>query len=484
MAIDAPGPKKAAVDTSGPDLSERYLQRQQTRPKLLRWIPANAHPYAWAALGVTWGIWTMNAFDFALVSVLAPRIVTEFNISATFFGNAVALLLLARALADLPVSALSDRLGSGWRRRTLWAPIVVFYALVSTLTAIKSLSSSVYAFFFLRGAVNVGGVACETIGVTATSEWWAKAQRGFAVGLHHTGFPIGSFLAGQAAALVLNLAGDENWRYVFWFSLLSLPLVVIYWKLSTPDKFQKVYERMDENGLARPHGEEETVTASSPWTEVFKNKEIVLAAVYTMFFIAVFFMFATAFPLYLAFVGGYSFAEVASYSVIWALTGALFQVLLPSLSDHIGRKPILVFAGIWAGIIMLLLQFATSVVMVFGVQILYGVVLNAIYPICFSVTADSAPKGRVATALSVNFTSLWLAGAAAVWGTGRLIDLGGGLEAKGGYLTVFYIMSALSFAAGLLYLFARETAPLRTRTWRGGRRAPSPSEGGSTGPWT
>jgi len=159
-----------ALDASGSDLADRYLERQRARPRMLRWIPTNAHPYAWAALGVTWGIWTMNAFDFALVSVLAPSIITEFGISATFFGNAVALLLLARAAVDLPISALSDRLGSGWRRRTLWAPIVVFYALVSTLTAIKSLSSAVYAFFFLRGAVNVGGVACETIGVTATSE--------------------------------------------------------------------------------------------------------------------------------------------------------------------------------------------------------------------------------------------------------------------------------------------------------------------------
>lgn len=440
-----------------------YAALQSRRPRALRWIPVNSHPYAWGVLGVTWAIWTMNTFDFALVSVLAPSIVTEFGISATFFGNAVALLLLCRAIVDMPVASLSDKLGSGWRRRVLWAPIVVFYAVVSTLTAIKALSGSVYSFFALRAGVNIGGVACETIGVTQTSEWWSKRHRGFAVGLHHTGFPIGSFLAGQAAALVLNVAGNENWRYVFWFSLISLPLVYVYWRLARPENLKAVYERMDENGLERPHGEEESVRSSTPWREVFANKEIVLASVYTMFFMAVFFMFSTAFPLYLAFVGGYSFAEVASYSVIWAVTGAVFQVLLPSWSDHIGRKPLLVGAGIYAGIIMLLLQTATSLVMVFGAQILYGVVLNAIYPICFSAAADSAPKGRVASSLSVTFTGLWLAAAIAAWGTGHLIDLGGGLESKSGYLTVFYVMSGLSFAAGLIYMFASETAPEKLR---------------------
>lgn len=454
------------------------------RPRGFRWIPANAHPYAWSALGVTWAIWLLNAMDFTFVSVLGPSIVTEFEITGSRLGELIALLLLVRVAVDLPISSLSDRLGSGWRRRTLWAPIIVFYAVVSTLTAIKSLSSAVWSFFALRAAVNAGGVACETIGVSTASEWWAKEQRGFAIGLHHTGFPIGSFVAGQIVALVLSTFGNENWRYAFWFSLLSLPLVAAYWWLSRAEHFSDVYRRIDANGLTRPHTEEETVQADLPWWSVFKSKETVLASMYTMFFIAVFFMFAISFPLYLAFVGGYSFAEVASYSVIWALTGALFQVLLPSLSDHVGRKPILVFAGFYAGVIMLLLQFATNIWMVFGVQILYGVVLNAIYPICFSVCADSAPRGRVATALSVSFSALWLAGAFAVYFTGRLIDLGGGFESESGYLTVFYIMSALSFAAGIMYLvFARETAPVRRQWWRL-RRVPTAEEGGAPGPWT
>jgi MFS family permease len=434
------------------------------RRRATAWLPKNAHPYAWWALAVTWAIWVLNAMDYAFVSVLSPVIVSEFGISSTALGAFVAGLLLLRVIADLPIAAWSDRLGSGWRRRTLWAPVIIFYAIVSALTAIKAISFNAWAFFALRGAVNIGSVACETIGISATSEWWAKTQRGFAVGLHHTGFPIGSFVAGQLTALVLAVFGNENWRYVFWFSLLSLPFVALYWWLSSPDKFEKVYRRMDENELERPYTAEETVRAEVPWWHVFKEKEVVLAAVYTAIFMSVFLMFAIAFPLYLAFVGGYSFAQVASYAVIWALTGALFQVLLPSFSDYVGRKPILVGAGLYAGVILLLLPYATNVYMVFGVQILYGVVLNAIYPICFSVCADASPPGRVATSISISTTFLWLAAAVATLATGWLIDLGGGVESQSGYLTVFYLMSGLSFAAGIMYLFARETAG--TRHWR------------------
>jgi MFS family permease len=97
--------------------------------------------------------------------------------------------------------------------------------------------------------------------------------------------------------------------------------------------------------------------------------------------------------------------------------------------------------------------------MVFVVQIMYGVVLSAIYPLCFAVCADAAPKGRMATAISLSTTLLWGAAAASVYFTGRLIDFGGGFQAVGGYLLVFKLMSGLSFLSGVLFLFARETAP-------------------------
>jgi MFS family permease len=459
---EADGAEAPTSVPSGPPLRPTYLELQQVRRRGTRWWPVKAHPYAWSALGATWFIWAINAMDIGLLSVLGPSIVSEFGLTATHFGYFLAALYLLRAAVDLPISSWSDRIGSGWRRKYLWAPIVAFYTVVSVLTAIRAISGTVWSFFALRAAVNVGSVACETIGVSATSEWWARSQRGFAVGLHHTGFPLGTFMAGMVASLTLGVFGEANWRYVFVWSLLSLPFLYWYWKISTPDKFAAVYERIDSLGLERPHGEEESQRPSVPWYHVFKVREVTLASVYAMIFMAVFLMFITAFPLYLAFVGGYSFSEVAAYSVIWAISGAIFQVLLPAWTDHIGRKKLLVAAGIYAGVIMLMLPYATNIFMVFLVQVLYGVVLNAIYPICFSVCADAAPAGRVATSVSVSTTLLWLAAALGTVGTGYLIDLGGGLNSQSGYTSLFYVMSGLSLFAGLMYLFARETArPVR-----------------------
>lgn len=419
-------------------------------------IPRNVHPYAWATLGVTWLIWAFNAMDFAFVQILGPSIVKEFGITGVTYGSILAGMFLLRAIVDLPVSSLSDHVGSGWRRKFVWAPIVVVYALVSTVTAIRAFSSTLASFFALRTIVNLGGVACESLGVTATAEWWARNHRGFAVGVHHTGFPLGILLAGQIVSGVLAWYGDENWRHVFWFSLLSLPAVAVYWWLATSRKQAAVITRIEENGLVPPVTDEHHGAAVGPWWEVL-NREVVLASLYVGLFIAVLFSFLTAFPLYLAFVGGYSFSQVASYSVVWTISGAIFQILLPTISDRIGRKPILVFLGFYAAVVLLLLPYASNIYMVFAVQILFGVVTNSIYPICFAVCADAAPKNRVATAVSVCFVSLWFFSAIATFLTGVFLEAGGGFDSKAGYVTLFYLMSGLSLLAGVLYLFARET---------------------------
>jgi MFS family permease len=423
-------------------------------------FPRHIHRYAWWSLFATWAIWVINAMDVGFIQVLGPSIVKEFKIDGVTMGSYISAIFMIRVFVDFPAAWLSDRVGGGWRRKLVWAPIIVFYAVVSTLSAVHALSATVGMFFLLRAAVNAGSVACETLSVSATAEWWSTSNRGFAVGLHHTGYPIGSFLAGQLVAVVLTAYGDANWRYAFWFSLLSIPFVVLYWWLSTRERFDSVQRAIQQAGeVSSVHIPEGEQAEPAPISEVFRSKEVVLAAVYSALAVSAYFMFAISYPLYLAFVGGYSFAEVASYSVVWAITAANFQFLLPSLSDRIGRKPILVIAGIYAGFVLLLLPYATSGPMVFVVQIMYGVVLSAIYPLCFAVCADAAPKGRMATAISLSTTLLWGAAAASVYFTGRLIDFGGGFKAVGGYLLVFKLMSGLSFLSGLLFLFARETAP-------------------------
>jgi MFS family permease len=430
-----------------------------------RFFPRKVHKLSWITLLFTWVVWAFNALDFQLFFAVLPAMLKEFTIDPVVLGWCISMFMLLRVIFDIPVGVWSDKLGTGWRRKRVWTPIVIVYSIVSFLTGFKWFSNSFIGYYIMRSFVTVGGSACETLGVTATSEWWSKQHRGFAVGLHHTGFPIGGFIAGILASIVLSTFGEENWRYVFFFTILAIPFIWGYHKLSSEKNINTVYAHMEQNGLERPiEGSGGQQVTAKGWFEAIKNREVLSAGLYTFLFLAVWIMFITYFGSYLVFVGGYTLPQAAVLAFVWTISGALFQVLGPRLSDYVGRRKLLIFAGFYAGILMLFLPYATTIFGVIAIQILYGVVSNSIYPMCFAVGADAAPNGRVATSVSVITALMWLGGVVAGIAGGYIINWGGGADSATGYHTVFYVMAALSFLAGILQIFTRETASLATKT--------------------
>ena len=62
------------------------------------------------------------------------------------------------------------------------------------------------------------------INVALVGEWCPREHRGFAVGVHHTGFPLGQFATGALIALVLGVSG---WREAFLvIPLIGIPIMI------------------------------------------------------------------------------------------------------------------------------------------------------------------------------------------------------------------------------------------------------------------
>jgi MFS family permease len=442
--------------------------------RVTRWglLPVGASRYSWLTLLNTWVTWALNVVTFTMVYSVGSRIIDDFHLSAAAWGWVVAGYLGVRVLCDLPATMLSDRIGPGWRRRYLWFPIMCEYAVVGALVAVPGLSSSLWGFFLLIAGVAVGTTASEALGVVASVEWWPREQRGFAVGLHHTGYPVGALVGGWFAGWVLHTFGDGDWRLVYLSSLATLPFAVWYWFLSSRRNFEEVEAGIRRRGLTSSVAAgRERVTLRS-CLGALRSREVAVAAVCVFLFQAMQNVFQTTYPEYLAFVGGYSYAAVASMSVVWAITGAFFQFLWPTLSDRLGRKWFIVGAGVIQGVVFLLLPLSTSLAGVVLVQLLYGVTLNAVFPLLFSTAADVAGP-RVGSALGAVFSATWLG---AVGGTllgTQLLSSGGGFHSGGAYRTVYHIMIVLSAVIVLARLAGRETNP---RGRRAARTAGKPAD--------
>src|SRR5690606_27802858 len=111
----------------------------------------------------------------------------------------------------------------------------------------------------LRIGVNLGAGWGEPVGVSNTAEWWPKERRGFALGAHHTGYPIGSLLSGVAAAAVLSVFGPSDWSYALFLGLIiAVPLMLFWGRYSTAAKIDELYDDIAAKGLTPPDRDQPT----------------------------------------------------------------------------------------------------------------------------------------------------------------------------------------------------------------------------------
>jgi MFS transporter, DHA1 family, multidrug resistance protein len=139
---------------------------------------------------------------------------------------------------------------------------------------------------------------------------------------------------------------------------------------------------------------------------------------------------------------------VASYAVMRLIFGPIWG----SLSDRIGRKPVLLIGILGYGITMVGFGLATQLWMMFVARMLSGVLSSATSPTTMAYISDSTPEEERGGGMG-------LLGAAA--GIGTILGPAlGGLLAENSLSTPFFVAAGLSLAAMILILlFLPESLP-------------------------
>jgi len=417
------------------------------------------HKYSWVSLLVCWLIWVLNAYDREIILRLGPTISETYDLSPEAWGAIASLIMLVLAVMAIPGSAMSDKYGGGWKRARFQIPLVIGYTALSFISGFKFVSQNIVAFVAMRVGVNLGAGWGEPVGVSNTSEWWPRERRGFALGVHRTGYPIGSILSGVLSAAVISLFGPENWSFAFFFALVvAIPLMLFWGKYSTPDKIDTLYKSIQDQGLTPPDHKGSPAQQKIPFRKTFLERNIALTAGTTLLTQIVYMGINVVLPAYLFNVLGLSLAASAGLSVVFALTGILGQVIWPTLSDLIGRRITIIICGVWMAVSVAAFYFATSSILVVVIQLIFGIVANAVWPIYYAAASDAAPEGATSTANGVITTAMFIGGGVAPLLMGALISLGGGWEARSGYVISFMAMAACSLLGVVLQFFVKNDA--------------------------
>ncbi|HZC19496.1 MAG TPA: MFS transporter, partial [Rubrobacteraceae bacterium] len=223
--------------------------------QVVRWVrqyTPRAHPISWVMLMITTGAIVINSIDRIILPTVLPGILNDFNLNATEGGFLVSLSFVGTTIGAVILGPLADSLGKGPRRAWAWSVTVAVVVAAAIGTAFSRTLGQLRA---LRVFMGIGTGSMEPVNVAMVGEWWQKEDRGFAVGTHHTGFPLGQFVGPLLIGAIVAVA---SWRETFLFiPLIAIPIVILQIIFARRRNLTKVNSWVEEHQMTPSVREEE-----------------------------------------------------------------------------------------------------------------------------------------------------------------------------------------------------------------------------------
>lgn len=94
-----------------------------------------------------------------------------------------------------------------------------------------------------------------------------------------------------------------------------------------------------------------------------------------------------------------------------------------------------------------------------AIQLFFGLVANAVWPIYYAMASDSAEERATSTANGIITTAMFIGGGISPLLMGWLIQFGGGWENPAGYIYAFFTMAGCALLGMLLQLMTTDKTP-------------------------
>jgi MFS transporter, SHS family, lactate transporter len=189
--------------------------------------PTQKHAVIAAYLG-----WTLDAFDFFVLTFVISELATQFGVKVADVAIALTLTLAFRPLGAFLFGRLADRYG----RRSVFMINIALYSLFGFLTAF---APSLTAFFVIRSLFGMAMGGIWGIGASLAFESIKREARGFVSGLMQSGYPTGYLFSALTFGLLYPLIG---WRGMFMIGAVPAILLIVYiWRaVPEPAGFDRV----------------------------------------------------------------------------------------------------------------------------------------------------------------------------------------------------------------------------------------------------
>jgi len=180
----------------------------------------------WKTFLTTFAAWTLDAFDFTIITFVLTDIRRSFEVNLALAGALATVTLLFRMVGGIGAGTYADRYGRK-------GPILFSIAWYTVFAFLSGLSTSYVMLFAFRGLFGIGMGGMWAAGMPLALEQWPAKHRGIASGILQGGYSAGFLLSSLVYQLgypLINDDPDRAWRLMLWAGVL--PAIAIFYLMT------------------------------------------------------------------------------------------------------------------------------------------------------------------------------------------------------------------------------------------------------------
>jgi MFS family permease len=290
-----------------------------------------------AVLALGFGLVGIDRF---LITTLFPVIARDLHLDYGDIGVITGALAIAWGIAALFVGNLSDRIG---RRRVLTASLVVF----SLLIGASGMATGLIGLIAVRLVMGIADGAYTPASIAGTLDASGPGRRGFNIGIQQMMLPL--FGLGLAPLIVAGVLRFIDWRWIFLvFVPPGLAVARAVWLVIPEPRSAPEVPRV----AAAATGVSAVLAA---WKAVLGYSNIRIAALLMLCWLTCLITTSAFLPNYLVDYLKLPLPQMGTVMSAIGLGATVGTFLLASLSDRLGRKPVLALSAAGALLSLVLL---------------------------------------------------------------------------------------------------------------------------------
>jgi MFS transporter, ACS family, glucarate transporter len=397
---------------------------------------------------------TINLYiDRAVISAAKDSIVADLGLTLTQWGWIMAAFTLGYALFQTPSGYFADSRGP----RFVLTFIVIFWSLLTTLTGMMKTFWSMLIVRFFFGVGESGAFPALS---KVTFNWFPIKERGIVQGINFSGARIGAALALPFIAFLIEIIG---WRWSFIFFGVTGILFAIIWYIffrDKPEEFKFMGDKEREYIMNNRQASYQAKKSISFFKIISSGNMWLAMGQYIASNFTFYFTLSWMYP-YLKDRFDLGGVEAGFYASVPLLAGALGNWFSGWLVDklyrpdniNISRRLPAIIGFVLAASGMILMLFAQSphISIIFLSLAIFGadMTLSPSWSFCIDIARENA--GAVSGTMN-------MAGNLGAFVT--IIAFPYLLQWTGDHQVFFYVCSALSVAAVVMWSFMRSDKPL------------------------